>query len=170
MYLILDDSDVAFLHTEIQVRLDIVAKAVEQKKSGEQKLRASNVGNNWYGNDPILCLIHTLDETEIHHAYMNRHDLSNECVVLDNPKSVEKREETVWEKMASMWNNEKNAPLTIKLSPKLSTHFVVSRVITFNSCSKLTATTPKKWANNFSNHAGGTTVVDRVLVTEWQGR
>ena len=39
---------------------------------------------------------------------MNWHDLSNECVVVDNAKLVEKREETVWEKMASMWNNEKN--------------------------------------------------------------
>ena len=65
LYPILDYSDTVFLCFEIQVRLDIVAKAMEQKKSEEQKLPASNVGNNWYGNDPILCLIHTLDETEI---------------------------------------------------------------------------------------------------------
>ncbi len=90
-----------------------------------------NNGNNWYGNDPILHLIHTLDETDIRRAYMNRR------VVLDNAKSVEMREETVWEKMATMWNNEKFAPLTMELSPKLSTHFVVSRVITFDSCSEL---------------------------------
>ena len=102
----LDDSDIAFLCAKIQVRLDIVAKAMEQKKSEEQKPHASNNGNNWYGNDPILCLIHTLDETEIHHAYMNWHDLLNKRVVLDNSKLVEKREETVWEKMASMWNSE----------------------------------------------------------------
>ena len=109
---------------------------MEQKKSEEQKLRASDVGNNWYGNDPILRLIHTLDETEIRRAYMNWHDLSNERVVLDNAKSVEKREETVWEKMASMWNNGKFAPLT-------------SRKITFDSCSELTAATPEKCANKF---------------------
>ena len=92
LYPILDYSDTVFLCFEIQVRLDIVAKAMEQKKSEEQKLRASNVGNKWYGNDPILRLIHTLDETEIHCAYTNWHDLSNERVVLDNAKSVEKRE------------------------------------------------------------------------------
>jgi len=92
---------------------------MEQKKSEKQKLRPSDVGNNWYGNDPILRLIHTLDETEIRRAYTNRHDLSNERVVLDNAKSVEKREETVWEKMASMWNNEKKSLLTMELSPKL---------------------------------------------------
>ena len=63
LYPISNDSDNAFLHAEIQVQLDIVTKAVEQKKSEEQKLRASNASNNWYGNDPILCLIHTLDET-----------------------------------------------------------------------------------------------------------
>jgi hypothetical protein len=127
-----------------------VAKATEQKKSEEQKLRASDVGNNWYGNDPILCLIHTLYETEIRRAYMNWHDLLNECVVLDNAKSVEKKEETVWEKMVSMWNNEKLAPLKMELSPKLSTHFVVSRVITFDSCSELTAAAPENCGNNFS--------------------
>ena len=65
VYPILDNSDIAFLCVEIQVQLVIVAKAMEQKKSEEQKLCASNVSNNWYGNDPILCLIHTLDETEI---------------------------------------------------------------------------------------------------------
>jgi hypothetical protein len=143
-YPIRDESDVAFLRSEIQLRLDVVTKAVEQKKSEEQKLCAGDVGNNWYGNYPILRLIHTLDETDIRRAYMNRHDLSNKRVVLDNVKSVEKREETVWEKMATMWNNEKIAPLTMKLSPKLSTHFVVSRVITFDSCSELTPATPEK--------------------------
>jgi hypothetical protein len=56
--------------------MDIVAKAMEQKKSEEEKLRASDVGNSWYGDDPILRLIHTLDETEIRRAYINRHDLS----------------------------------------------------------------------------------------------
>ncbi len=45
LYPISDYSDNVFLCSEIQVRLDIVAKAVEQKKSEEQKLRASNVGN-----------------------------------------------------------------------------------------------------------------------------
>ena len=41
---------------------------------------------------------------------MNRHDLSNKHVVLDNAKLVEKREETIWEKMANMCNNENVAP------------------------------------------------------------
>ncbi len=49
-----------------------------------------------------------------------------------------------------MWNNENFAPLTMELSPKLSTHFVVSRVITFDPCSELTAATPEKCANKFS--------------------
>ncbi len=38
----------------------------------------------------------------------------------------------------------------MEVSLKLSTHFVVSRVITFNSCSELTAATPEKCANKFS--------------------
>ncbi len=119
LYSISDNSDIAFICAKIQVQLDIVAKAVEQKKSEEQNLRASDVGSNWYGNDPILHLIHTLDETEIRCTYMNWHDLSNEPVVLDKAKLVGKREETVWEKMASMWNNEKNCPLDNGVIPKI---------------------------------------------------
>jgi hypothetical protein len=130
--------------------LNIVTKAVEQKKSEEQTLLTSDNGNNWYGNDPILHLIHTLDETEIRRSYMNRHDLSNERVVLDNAKSVGKREETVWQNMASMWNNDKFAPLAMELSPKLFTHFIVSRVITFDTCSDFISATPEKCANKFS--------------------
>jgi hypothetical protein len=49
-----------------------------------------------------------------------------------------------------MWNNEKLAPLKMELSPKLSTHFVVSQVITFDSCSELTAAAPENCGNNFS--------------------
>jgi hypothetical protein len=92
----LDLSDVIFLWAKIQVQLVILAKAVEQKKSEEQKLWTSGNGSSFYGNDPILCLIHTLDETKIHRAYMNGHDLSNKRRVLDITKSVEKKEETVW--------------------------------------------------------------------------
>ncbi len=71
-------------------------------------------------------------------------------MVLDNAKLVEKRGETVWQNMASMWNNEKFPSLTMELSPKLSTHFVVRRVITFDFCSDLSSATPDKFANKFS--------------------
>jgi hypothetical protein len=88
----------------MQIRLKVTAAAMEQKRSEEQRLQNHDEGNNWYGNNPILHFIHTLDETEIRRAYMERHDLSNERIILDNMKSVEKREETVWQKMANMWN------------------------------------------------------------------
>ncbi len=82
----------------MQARLTVVTKAAEQKQSEEQKLLQYDDGidgNNWYGKDPILRLIHTLDETEIRRAYMDCHNLSNERIVLDNAKSVEKRGMTV---------------------------------------------------------------------------
>jgi hypothetical protein len=107
---IADPSDVIFLHTEMQARVNVATKAVEQKRREEQKLLSNDDDNNWYGNDPILRLIHTSDETEIRHAYITRHSLSNKCIVLDNAKSIEKREETVWQKMVNMWNDEKNFP------------------------------------------------------------
>ncbi len=143
-------SGIIFLCSEMQARLKVVAAAVEQKKSEELKLLSHDDGNNLYGNDPILHLIHTLDETEIWRAYKGCQDLSNECIVFNNMKSVEKREETVWQKMVNMWNNEKFAPTTMALSPKLTTQFVDSWVITFDSCSDLSAPTPDKCANQFS--------------------
>jgi hypothetical protein len=103
---ITNPSDVIFLCSEMQVWLKVTAAAVEQRRSEEQRLQNHDDGNNWYGNNPILCLIHTLDEMEIRHAYMGRHDLSNERIIFNNMKSVEKREETVWQKMANMWNND----------------------------------------------------------------
>ena len=43
----------------MQTRLIVVTKAVEQKQSKEQKLLQYDDGNNWYGKNPILHLIHT---------------------------------------------------------------------------------------------------------------
>jgi len=88
----------------------VVAKAAEQKQREDQMLIQYDDGNNWYGKDPILRLIHTLDKTEIRRAYMDLHDLSNEHITLDNAKSVEKREVTVWQKMVNVWNDENFAP------------------------------------------------------------
>ena len=147
-YAITDPSDVNFLRSEMQARQIIVTKAVEQKQSEEQKLLQYDDGNNWYGKDPILHLIHTLDETEIRHAYMDRHNLSNESIVLDNVKSVEKREMTVWQKMVNVLNDETFALLTMSLSPQQTTHFVDSKVISFDS--DLSATTPEKCAHKFA--------------------
>jgi hypothetical protein len=81
---------------------------------------------------------------------MGRHDLLNKCIVLDNMKSVEKRDKTVWQKMANMWSNIKFAPMTMALSPKLTTQFVNSWIIMFDSCSEYAAATPDKCANQFA--------------------
>jgi hypothetical protein len=146
----------------MQARLIIVTKAVEQKQSEEQKLlQYDHDGNNWYGKDPTLRLIHTLDDTEIWLAYMDRHNLSNKHIVLDNAKSVEKREMTVWQKMANVWNDESFAPLTMWLSPQLTTHFVDSRVLSFDS--DLTATTPEKCAHKFATM----TVELQRMISRW---
>jgi hypothetical protein len=55
---------------------------------------------------------------------MDRDNLSNERIILNNAKWVEKREMTVWQKMANVWNDETFSPLTMPLSPQLTTHFV----------------------------------------------
>jgi hypothetical protein len=92
---ITDPSGIIFLCSEMHVRLKVTTAAVEQKRSEEQRLQNHDDENYWYGNNPILCLIHTLDEMEIGRAYMGLHDLSNKPIVVNNMKSVEKRKETV---------------------------------------------------------------------------
>ena len=57
----------------------------------------------------IMTLVHS---DEIRSAYMKRNDISNERIVLDNQKSVEKRATTVWELLSSLWNNENFSPVT----------------------------------------------------------
>ena len=99
----------------MQARLIIVTKAVEQKQSEEQKLLQYDDGNNWYGKDPILCLIHTWNDTEIWRAHLDCHNLSNKRITLYHAKSVEKRETTVWQKMVNVRNDEKFAPMTMVL-------------------------------------------------------
>jgi hypothetical protein len=81
---------------------------------------------------------------------MGHHDLLNKCIFVNNMKSVEKREETVWQKMANMWNNEYFSPMTMALSPKLSAQFVNSWVIMFDSCSEYASAIPDKCANQFA--------------------
>jgi len=132
----------------MQARLIVVTKAAEQKQSEEQKLIQYDDGNNWHGKDPILHLIHTLDETEIWRACMDCHNLSKKCITLDKAKSVEKREMTVWQKMANVWNDEKIAPMTMALLPQISTHFIDSRVISLDL--DLSAGTPEKCSHKFA--------------------
>jgi hypothetical protein len=161
-YAITDPSDVTFLRSEMQARLIVVTKTAEQKQSEEQKLLQYDDGNNWYGKDPILRLIHTLDKTEIRRAHMDGHNLSNERIVLGNAKSVEKREMTVWQKMANVWNDETFAPLTMVLLPQLTTHFVDSQVISFDS--DLSTVTPEKCAHKFATM---TVELQRMICPRW---
>ena len=132
----------------MQARLIVVTKAAEQKQSEEQKLIQYDDGNIWHGKDPILHHIHTLDEMEIWRACMDCHNLSKKCITLDKAKSVEKREMTVWQKMANVWNDEKIAPMTMALLPQISTHFIDSRVISLDL--DLSAGTPEKCSHKFA--------------------
>jgi hypothetical protein len=125
------------LCSEMQVRLKVAAAVVEQKRSEKQKLFSHDDGR----------LIHTLDEMEIHCLYMGHHNLSNKRIIIDNMRSVEKRKETVWQKMANMWNDENFASMTMALSPKLMTQFVNCWVITFDSCLDYSVATPDKQTN-----------------------
>jgi hypothetical protein len=67
----------------------------------------------WYGPLPMLPLIMALVHSdEIRSAYVKWNDTSNERIVLDNQKSVEKRATTVWELLSSLWNVANFSPVT----------------------------------------------------------
>ncbi len=68
-----------------------------------EKDASDKAGQAWYGPIPMLRLIMALVHSDkIRSAFMKRNDVSNERIVLDNQKSVEKRETTVWELLSSL--------------------------------------------------------------------
>jgi hypothetical protein len=88
----------------------------------------------------IMALVHS---DEIRSAYMKRNDISNEKIVLDNQKSVEKRAITVWELLSSLWNNA-NFSLVTENIDDLHSDFTRPISIPHSRVSTLSPATPGK--------------------------
>jgi hypothetical protein len=56
-----------------------------------------------------MALVHS---DKIKYAYLTRNDISNEWIVLDNQKSVEKRAKTIWELLSDVLINTVFEPKT----------------------------------------------------------
>jgi hypothetical protein len=92
----------------------------------------------------MLCLIMALVHSdEIRSAFMKRNDISNEKIVLDNQKSVEKRGTTVWELFSSLWNNANFSPVT-EFIANLHLDFTRTISIPHSRVSTLSPATPDK--------------------------
>jgi hypothetical protein len=90
----MNPDDVQFIKNTVKSRKEaadrINATQLSEKDTSDKAVQA------WYGPLPMLCLIMALIHSDkIRSAYMKRNDISNERIVLDNQKSVEKRATTV---------------------------------------------------------------------------
>jgi len=119
--------------------LEAAVKEVEDK-----------VGGAWYGPFPMLCLIIALvDSDEMRCAYTCRNDVSNARIVMDNQKSTKTRVTTVWELLATKWNNPDFAPET-EVVEDLHTDFSNPIHIPHSRVVALSPATPDKVREKFS--------------------
>ncbi len=139
---ITDPVDVQFIKDTVQSRREaaywISAAQLLEKDAYDKAVQA------WYGPLPMLHLIMALVHSDkIRSAFMKRNDISNEKIVLDNQKSVEKRATTVWEQLSSLWNDENFSPVT-EFIADLHSDFTRPISISHSRVSTLSPATPDK--------------------------
>ena len=157
-----DTIDVEFLKDTVRVRRAAAernAKARAEAKESDEKS-----GGAWYGPIPMLHLIMALvDSDEIRHAYTKRNDISNERIVLDNQKSVEKRARTVWELVADKWNDIKFEPET-EVFEELHSEYSRPIKIPHHKVALLSLATPDKVQEKISTM----NVLLQRLIRNWE--
>jgi hypothetical protein len=135
-------TDVQFIQDTVQDRKESAewVNAVQQLENDS----VDKAEKAWYGPLPMLRLIMALDHSEdIRHAYLKRNDISKERIALDNQKSVDKRVTTVWELLASLWNDPEFSPVTEHVED-LHSDFTYLFSIPHGRVATLTPATPDK--------------------------
>jgi hypothetical protein len=118
----------------------------------------------WHGPLPMIRLMMALVHSDkIRSAYMKRNDISNERIVLDNQKSVEKRATTVWELLSSLWNDANFSPVTEYIND-LQSDFMRPISIPHSRVSTLSPATPDKVQEKISTM----TVCLQQIIQKWQ--
>ncbi len=107
-----------------------------------------------------MAVVHS---DEIRSAYMKQNDISNERIVLDSQKSVEKRATTVWELLSSLWNNANFSPVT-EFIDDLHSDFTRPISIPHSRVSTLSPATPDKVQEKISTM----TVSLQQIIQNWQ--
>ncbi len=108
----------------------------------------------------IMALV---DSDEIRHAYTKRNDISNERIVLDNQKSVEKRARTVWELLADKWNDIEFEPES-EVFEELHSEYSRTIKIPHHKVALLSLATPDKVQEKISTM----NVLLQHLIRNWE--
>ena len=154
-------ADVRFLQETVQDR-----KQAAERVNAARQLQNDTVDKAekaWYGSLPMLRLIMALVHSDdIRSAYLKRNEISTERIALDNQKSVDKRAATVWELLASLWNNPDFSPVTERVED-LHSDFNNPISIPHSRVSSLTPATPDKVQEKFSTM----TVTLQRIIRRW---
>jgi len=145
-YPITDADEVEYVTTVVLVRKEAAERFAASKAAVKEV--EDKVGGAWYGPVPMLRHIMALvDSDKMRRAYMCRNDISNARIVMDNQKSTEKRATTVWELLATKWNNPDFAPET-EVVEDLHADFSNPIHIPHSRVAALSPATPDKFKRN----------------------
>jgi len=109
-----------------------------------------------------------VDSDEMRRAYTCRNDISNARIMMDNQKSTEKRAATVWELLATKWNNPDFAPET-EVVEELHADFSNPIHIPHSRVAALSPATPDKVQEKFSMMNGNLVRIVRNWERSGQG-
>jgi hypothetical protein len=139
---ITDPVDVQFIKDTVKSRREATDRISATRLL--EKDASDKAGQAWYGPIPMLRLIMAIIHSDkIRSAFMKQNDISNERIVLDNQKSVEKRQTTVWELLSFLWNDANFSPVT-EFIADLHLDFTHLISIPHSRVSTLSPTTPDK--------------------------
>jgi hypothetical protein len=133
-----DPDNIAFLTSEVRRVSDIVAAAQKEALEEESKLQQYSM---WRDKVPYLRMIHCILEDDIKVAYLKRNDVISRTQ-LDARNSVDKREVSVYERIADKWNSPDFNPKTEILD--CHEDFMVSIDCSYTLVKDLAPATPQK--------------------------
>lgn len=138
--------DVDFLQREV----DFHFTSHTDRQKEEQQL-AHLTPKHWRDDVPYLRLIHALvDIDQNKNAFLRRHEISSNRLVVDNRRSEGKSATTAWELIADIWNSVEFQPMTEE-APEVHSDFTLSKEISFYDISEYDDVTPEKVESKFSS-------------------
>jgi hypothetical protein len=130
------ESDVEFLKSDVEHHRQ-ASEAARSTISTERETL------NWTGQVPYLRLTHCVVDDSIKEAYLNRDTIQPGSMEVENRNSSV-REESVWEKIANLWNDREFEPETLCL-PDLHPHeFLFPERLTYDKVELMLPTTPSR--------------------------
>lgn len=139
-------NDILFLTSTIAKEKQLAFEALEKEASENDLLSRS-----WTGELPYLRLIHALiDHDDIKELFLHRNDLSGDRLEIENRNSTERRQATVWDKLAEKWNDPLYNPVSEEI-PELHSRYIVSLDLGHKNVADMSPATPEKCQSKFSS-------------------